>query len=62
MIQALLDYNEEGGDVSFEVIEEQLLIRVEGVKEDNGRVVILPKDVILVQDLDQGEGVEVGEG
>jgi hypothetical protein len=38
VIQAVLDYEEEGGHVSFAVLNDRLLVEIEGVGESDGRL------------------------
>jgi hypothetical protein len=38
VIQAVLDYEEEGGHVRFAVLNDRLLVEIEGVGESDGRL------------------------
>jgi hypothetical protein len=38
VIQAALDYEEEGGQVSFAILNDTLLVEIEGVGESDGRL------------------------
>ncbi len=40
IIQAMLDFDEEGGRVMFDVVENKLVVEIEGVIEEDGRFYI----------------------
>lgn len=51
IIQAMLDFDEEGGQVTFDVSDGKLVVEVDGVCEEDGRFLIPEpdRDVIASQ-------------
>lgn len=49
IIQAMLDFDEEGGHVNFDVIDGKLVVEVEGVCEEDGRFLIQEPDRVEVE-------------
>jgi hypothetical protein len=49
IIQAMLDYDEEGGHVTFDVSDGRLVVEVEGVCEEDGRFLIQEPEHVEVE-------------
>lgn len=45
----MLDFDEEGGHVSFDVADGKLLVEVEGICEEDGRFLIQEPDRVEVE-------------
>lgn len=44
IIQAMLDFDEEGGRINFDVTEGKLVVEVDGICEEDGRFLIQESD------------------